>query len=201
MVSTVPIAELLRLMGEVPERVRTAAESLQVNPMAVVTIGLRGDDPNLFTAVYFADREYLPNRISLPCTFSPDNGPPGHYSIQAEITAHPGSTVLARSDAALIEHVVEGLAAYGLIPRDEEPIFTDVQRFENAYVVYTVGYEEQLELVRSWAESRGVYLHGRFGAFEYLNVDGCVMRSRELAARLNGRDTTLDEIQLPAGAP
>ena len=50
--------------------------------------------------------------------------------------------------------------------------------------------------MRSWTEAQRVLIHGRFGAFEYLNVDGCIIRSVELASRLNDRETTLDEIDV-----
>jgi len=46
-------------------------------------------------------------------------------------------------------------------------------------------------LVREWARGVGVSIHGRFGSFDYLNVDGCVRRSQELASELNGRATPL----------
>jgi len=84
----------------------------------------------------------------------------------------------------------------GLVRPEHLLVFADVQRHRHAYVVYTVGYERHVETVRRWAESHGVHIHGRFGSFDYLNVDGCVLASLDLAARLNGRPTSLDEIDL-----
>ena len=75
-----------------------------------------------------------------------------------------------------------------------EPVFRDVQRLEFAYVVYTNGYEDAVAMVREWARSVGVTIHGRFGSFDYLNVDGCVRRSQELATELNGRTTPLPSV-------
>jgi len=72
-----------------------------------------------------------------------------------------------------------------------------VERYEYAYIVYEQGYEQHFALVKRWLEDRGIYPHGRFGAFEYLNVDGCVIRSIELAERLNGRPTSIAEVELP----
>jgi protoporphyrinogen oxidase len=195
-VFTAPMPAFLSMMDEVPERIRSAVDSLQLNPIVAVTLGFKGVDKNQFTAVYFPDTDYLVNRISSPCVFSPQNGPDGCFSIQAEITAAPGDPVVNRKDDDLAEHVLKGLVRYGLVREDTEVIFSDVQRFDPAYVVYTVGYERHVDMVSSWAESQGIYLHGRFGAFEYLNVDGCVIRSLELANSLNGRKTSLDEVQI-----
>jgi protoporphyrinogen oxidase len=199
-VCTAPMETFLSLMDEVPDAVRKAVDSLQINAIAAVTLGFRGVDEHNFTAVYFPDPEYLVNRISAPCVFSPRNGPEGCFSIQAEITAGPGDPVLKRRDEDLSEHVLKGLIRYGLVREDAPVVFSDVQRFDKAYVVYTVGYERHVRTVCEWAESQGIHLHGRFGAFEYLNVDGCIMRSIELASSLNRRPTSIGEVVIDGEA-
>ncbi len=195
-VSTVPLPILLGLMDGVPGRVRDAVNALRIHPQLVVSLGFRGVDPHQFSSVYFPADDFLVNRISSPCTFSPDNGPPGCYSIQAEITSTPGGPELAMSDTTIVDHVVDGLKRNRVLRPDEEPIYSRVERYEYAYVVYEEGYEQHFALARQWFEDQGIYLHGRFGAFEYLNVDGCVIRSIELAERLNDRPTSIAEVEL-----
>jgi len=193
-VSTAPMASLLNMVTDVPASIRDAVASLRVNPIDVITLGYRGTDRNKFTAVYFADENYLPNRVSSPSVFSPRNAPDGCFSLQAEITFPPGDGYLAISDENLVTHVHEGFVSSGLVDPDSEPVFSDVQRLEFAYVVYTVGYENAVASVREWARSVGITIHGRFGSFDYLNVDGCVRRSQELASELNGRKTPLPSV-------
>ena len=190
-VSTAPMTSLLTMVNDVPSSIRHAVATLRVNPIDVITLGYRGTDPNKFTAVYFADEGYLPNRVSSPSVFSPRNAPDGCFSLQAEITFPPGDGYLAVADEDLIAHVHEGFVSSGLVESGCEPVFRDVQRLEFAYVVYTNGYEDAVALVREWARGVGVSIHGRFGSFDYLNVDGCVRRSQELASELNGRATPL----------
>jgi len=71
-------------------------------------------------------------------------------------------------------------------------VFSAVERFERAYIVYTRDYEVDVDLARAWFASRGIILHGRFGAHEYLNVDGCLGRSIELARGLGAPLTDED---------
>ena len=191
---TAPIPGLLSVVSPVPDEVRRAIDSLRFNPIVIVTLGFRGSDPNEFTAVYFPDPDFLPNRVSAPSVFSPNNAPPGCFSLQAEITFAPGTDYLSGTDDDLIAHVLDGIRAAGLAHMNNEVVFADVQRIEYGYVVYTVGYEETVEVIRAWAEGLGIHLHGRFGAFEYVNVDGCVVKSRQLASDLNGRPTSLADI-------
>lgn len=196
-VSTVPLHVLLELVdGPVPEGVTTAASGLRINPMAAVTLGFRGIDEHQFSSVYFPQPEFLVNRISSPCTFSPLNGPEGCFSIQAEITVDRPGALDQWSDQFLVDHCVDGLLANLVVSPHHDLIFSDVQRFPHAYVVYTQGYEAGVATVKDWAASWGVHLHGRFGAFEYLNVDGCVARSVDLATALNRRRTSLADVCL-----
>jgi protoporphyrinogen oxidase len=193
-VSTAPMTSLLTMVADVPARIRDAVASLRVNPIDVITLGYRGDDPNEFTAVYFADEGYLPNRVSSPSVFSPHNAPDGCFSLQAEITFPPGDDYLKMTDEALVTHVHEGFVSSGLVAPGCEPVFRDVLRIEFAYVVYTNGYEDAVASVREWAQNLGITIHGRFGSFDYLNVDGCVRRSQELASALNGHATPLPSV-------
>jgi protoporphyrinogen oxidase len=193
-VCTAPMSSLLTMVADVPTAIRDAVTSLRVNPIDVITLGYRGEDRNQFTAVYFADEGYLPNRVSSPSVFSPRNAPDGCFSLQAEITFPPGDGYLEIDDETLVTHVHEGFVSSGLVEAGCEPVFRDVQRLEFAYVVYTNGYEDAVALVREWAEGVGITIHGRFGSFDYLNVDGCVRRSQELASKLNGRETPLPSV-------
>jgi protoporphyrinogen oxidase len=195
-VSTAPLPILVELLDDVPGRVRDAVASLRVHPQLVISLGFRGVDPHQFSSVYFPAEDFLVNRISSPCTFSPENGPPGCYSIQAEVTSTPDGPELKMSDSSIVEHVVDGLQRNRVLRPGEEPIYSRVERYQYAYVVYDQGYEQRFGLVREWLESQGIYPHGRFGAFEYLNVDGCVIRSIELAERLNERPTSIADVDL-----
>ena len=183
-VSTLPLGQLVDMVPGVPESVRRAVDRLIVNPMIVVTLGFAGEDPDAYTAVYVPDADYLVNRVSWPSVFSPHNAPPGHFSVQAEITTERDSEVVEWSDDKVVGHVLEGLRERALLPDDVEHVFTCVERFEHAYVVYSNGYESDLELARAWFEDQGIVLHGRFGSHQYANVDGCLRQSIDLARRL-----------------
>lgn len=182
-VSTIPLKYLVHLVPDVPNDVLDAVARLVVNPMVVITLGFRGEDPNQFTAVYIPDADFLVNRISYPAVFSPHNAPAGCYSVQAEITANPGADVMDWTDERVIDHVLHGLRERSLIGPDE-PIFQCVERFDQAYIVYTQRYEDDLAVARRWFADRNIVIHGRFGAHEYLNVDGCLERSIQLSRAL-----------------
>ncbi len=193
-VSTLPLHELVKMVGDVPDEVAAAVSRLVVNPMVVVTLGFEGEDVNQYTAVYIPDDDYFVNRLSYPAVFSPHNAPSGCFSIQAEITTARAAEIFSRSDEAIIDEVVDGLRIRDLVPTGAELVFTWVERYEHAYVVYTQGYEADRRLAVDWFETQGITLHGRFGGHQYVNVDGCLEQSIALARTL-GADLSDTEIR------
>jgi len=183
-VCTLPIYSLPTLIENVPQQIVDAIARLRTNATVIVTLGFAGIDPNQWTAVYIPDTDFLPNRISYPAVFSPRNAPDGHFSVQAEVIVPTLRDVEHLGDDHFTEHVLSGLRSRGLIPADAELVGAWVERFELAYVVYTQGFEADLQLAMDWAESVGLLLHGRFGSHNYLNVDGCLEQSIGLARRL-----------------
>ena len=173
----------------IPDEVVDAVQGLRVNPMKIITFGFEGVDQNQFTAVYVPSPEVDFNRVSYPGVFSPLNCPPGHHSIQVEIT-YPadGTTFRENVDSQVSAKALSDLQQMNLAP-DYAPVRTWVQSFEHSYVVYEFDYEERLSIARDYFEDMGIYIHGRFGAHEYLNVDGCILRSIELAQKLDSEIT------------
>lgn len=192
-VSTLPIYSLPTLIPGIPDTVSAAISRLRTNATIVVTLAFAGIDSNQWTAVYIPDPEFLPNRISYPAVFSPLNAPDGHFSVQAEITVPTLSDLGHLSDDFFIEHVLDGLRSRQLLPADADYQAGWVERHELAYVVYTGGFENDLRMATEWAASIGLILHGRFGSHNYLNVDGCLEQSIDLARRL-GHSWTDDDI-------
>lgn len=189
LVSSLPIQHLVEIVDfEIPDAIRRAVAGLIVHPMFIVSLGIRGKDTNQFTAIYFPEKDYAVNRVSFPCTFSPHNGPENHYSIQAEITCTAQSDTWHWPDEKVLEHVIEGLLAKGVLASRADIVLTDIQRKDRSYVVYDKHYLENVALIRPFFEEKGVSLLGRFSHFEYINIDQAVQRALELAARLQGDD-------------
>jgi len=191
LISTIPIHQLVKIARfPIPERVRAAVGRLIVNPMYVISLGLRGADAEKMTAIYFPEEDFLVNRISYPSTFSSENAPAGRHSIQAEITCRPNDRAWRMGDADVLEHTIDGLEKRGLLKRDAV-LLTDVKRSRYSYVVYDSQYERNVKIVRDWFPRQGIHLAGRFSFFEYVNVDGAVARAMEIAGGINGRPVKL----------
>jgi protoporphyrinogen oxidase len=195
-ISTMPVHEIVKILDmPIPNDIQTAIAKLIVNPMFIVSFGIRGVDTQQYTAVYFPETEFWVNRISYPCTFSPGNGPTGHWSLQAEITCAQDSPLWKKSSAEILSHTKQGLQQRQLLPSDDEIIFERVDRSDRSYVVYDVGYEENVTKVRQWFAALNIFLLGRFSYFEYINVDMAVDRAIKLAVQLNGDEGDFTQLK------
>jgi protoporphyrinogen oxidase len=184
LVSTIPIPELARALDGTPPEVRAAAEALQHRSLVTVMVGIDRPDLNDYSWVYFPrpeDGRF--NRISFPSNFSDRVAPQRTSSAVAEITCNAGDEVWSSSDEALVEHVVERADALGVFHR-RDVMASRVMRTRYAYVVFDREHRRNLERVNAYAATRGIHLLGRFGQFDYINTDQCILRGLALADEL-----------------
>jgi protoporphyrinogen oxidase len=149
-------------------------------------LGIARPDLNDFSWVYFPrpeDGQF--NRVSFPSNFSDRAAPEGTSSAVAEITCDAGDEVWSSPDEALVEHVVGRADALGVFRRSDV-VAARVARTRHAYVVFDRDHRRNLDLVKAYAGKEGIRLLGRFGQFEYINTDECILRGFALAAELEG---------------
>jgi protoporphyrinogen oxidase len=183
-VSTIPIFDLVHALGNVPQTVLSAVNSLKYNSLITVMLGIDSPRINKFTAVYFPDKDFLPNRVGFPMNFSENNVPAGMSSLVAEITANEGDGVWELKDEDIIKHVADRLHERKIIDK-KHICYSQVRRSTYAYVVYDLDYQKNISIIREYMDSIGMKLCGRFSEFEYLNMDACVERGTRMAERLN----------------
>ncbi len=183
-ISTIPVLDLLKALEDVPEEVKSASSKLQYNSLIAVLLGLEGNSLPPYTAVYFPDEDLKFNRVGFPHVFSPDNTPSGYSSLMVEITAKENDPTWRLSDEELLRHSTQGLARCGLLD-PKKVCFKKVVRSKYAYVIYDKDYLKNIGIVKNYIEKLGIVLCGRFAEFEYLNMDACIQRGRNLAEKIN----------------
>ncbi len=181
LVSTIPIPELVRALGDAPPDVRAAGQALVHRALVTVMVGIDRERLNDFSWVYFPTPEDgWFNRISFPGNFSDLAAPDGMSSAMAEITCNVGDEIWSSPDDALAKHVVDHADRLGVFRRSEVRL-TRVARTRYAYVVFDRRHRRNLDLVNAYADQSGLRLLGRFGQFDYINTDQVILRALALA--------------------
>jgi UDP-galactopyranose mutase len=182
LISTLPLPELVEIIDGAPEQVRRIASELRCNRVLAVHLGI--DRPAVSDKhwVYYPELQFVFHRTSFPANFSPDLVPRDASSITAEVTLPIGLP----SDG-ILDRVVADLRKAGVLMVSDRILVSHVQELHPAYVVYRPDHKEQVRALRGFFEPRGIFSCGRFGEWEYLNMDHAILSGKRAAEMAVGR--------------
>jgi len=183
-ISTIPVFDLINCLDGVPAVVKRALRRLNYNSLILVMIGIKNETLNNKTAIYIPDPKILAHRVCFMKYFSNNNAPKGCSHLIAEITVKPNHALLKSNDSALVEKVTSQLENICGFSKNEI-ISTDIKKIKYAYVIYDKDYLKNTNIVFSYLNELGIYCTGRFGTFQYINMDTCVEMSKRLVQSLN----------------
>ena len=131
--------------------------------------------------VYFPEEEYCFHRVSFPMNFSPNMVPNGTSSVAAEVPYRPGEPV---DRSALTGRVLDDLVGSGILTKSDRILVTGTLVLDPAYVVYDLDHRRSVDAVHSYLLSNKVWPCGRFGEWEYLNMDHALLSGKTAARRV-----------------
>jgi len=178
--SSAPIPELIKMIKSAPEEIIKASEALIFNSLICINIGVNRESISNKHWLYFPEKKYLFNRISFPMNFSPETAPRGRSNILVEVTYRGEKQNLVDTK----EKVKLGLIDAGILKeRDNLEVFEALD-FKYAYVVYDLQHRRNINLIRSYLQSLGISSMGRFGEWEYLNMDKTILSGKKAVGEL-----------------
>ena len=179
-ISSIPLPTLIELLKDVPEDVIKAANSLIFNSLICVNIGVRRKAISEKHWVYFPEKKFLFNRISFPKNFSRFTTPKNRSSILVEVTH--------RKDEIDLEEVkgkvIDGLINAEILKKDDELEVCDVSSFKYAYVIHDLHRRRNLSVIHSFLEENNIFPVGRYGRWEYLNMDKTILSGKHVVEKL-----------------
>ena len=188
LISTIPIPDLVGCLEPAPPpAVADAAGRLKFNSIAICCLQVAQDGLGDNFAVMVADRDIVFHRVSKLNFLLPEDRHGGPSVLMAEVTYRKRSALARLDDDELLTRVAADLARLGFIASPAAVLDREILRQGYAYVIYDLDHRRNVDVVRAHCEKQlGLVLHGRFGEFEYLNMDAVVERSlnrsKEIAA-------------------
>ncbi len=122
--------------------------------------------------------------------------PPGKSSIATEV-AFSASRPLDRDTA--VEKTIAALRLAEILAPDDTIELVHTEEILPAYVIYDLDHQRNVALIRAYLKEQGIWAVGRFGEWQYFNMDHS-MRSGKTAAEeiLAGRVGRADPGLRPA---
>ena len=183
LISSLPLPVLVRMVADAPAAVRDAAARLHWNTVYTVMIGVRRPEISEHHWVYFHEDDFIFHRISYPMNFSPTLVPPGCSSIMAEISHSSHRDVSGRD---LVAETIDGLQRAGVLRADDEIVLGRVAPIAPAYVIYTLDHEACVATILEWLSEVGIRTVGRFGEWQYFNMDQAIGSGRDAMRAIDG---------------
>lgn len=183
LVSTMPLNEFCHLYQDAqkPQTILDAAHNLRYNSIAICIINVKKDYAGDNYAFTVADKNVKFHRVSKLDFMGPGYHIDGTTTYMAEITYRKNDLNDKASDKQLIHSVIAGLKTIGFIDSPQDVNFSEIKRFEYAYVIYDLDHRKNVNTLKHYFKDQGIWLNGRFGSFEYLNMDAIIQQSKDLA--------------------
>jgi protoporphyrinogen oxidase len=175
--SSVPLPELVKMIKSAPEEVIKASEGLIYNSITCFNIGVDRKAISDKHWLYFPEKEYLFNRISFPMNLSPMTVPEGKSSVLVEVTYRGAELDVDATKRKVREDLIKTDI---LRDNDRLEVF-DALNFKYAYVVYDLQHRRNVNTIQTYLNSLRISSMGRFGEWEYLNMDKSILSGKRAA--------------------
>jgi UDP-galactopyranose mutase len=182
LISSLPLPELVGIIKGAPGPVRKAARHLKYNSALCVLLGIKDFKAPGKQWVYFHDPQYSFNRVSFPMNLSGLMAPKGTGSLCAEITYSSSKRVRQKD---ILNRVKRQLTDAGICNRGDKIVLKKVLKLDYAYVIYDRQHRKKVDLIHRYLKMNNILPVGRFGEWEYLNMDAAILSGKQAADTIN----------------
>lgn len=183
LISTMPLPQLIRRIGDAaPQAVQQAGEGLRHVSVRCVNLGIAREKITEKHWIYYPEHTVF-HRIFVQGNASPECNPPGGFGLTCEISYSPDKPLPAEGEA-LIAQCIRDCIEVGMLRADDQVIVANQVDMPYAYVVYDHERSRNVALARSWLESHGIVLAGRYSEWEYYNSDHAFLAGKKAAERV-----------------
>jgi protoporphyrinogen oxidase len=180
MVSTMPLPELIRLIGQdAPDHIHAAAQALRHVSVRCVNLGIGREHITDKHWIYYPEDTVF-HRIFVQGNASPNCNPPGGFGLTCEITYSPAKPLPCDGDA-LVRRCIEDCVRVGIIRTDDPVLASSQVDMPYAYVVYDHARENHVATLRAWLAAYDIVLAGRYSEWAYYNSDHAFLAGRRAA--------------------
>ena len=179
LISTMPITELVRLFNP-PDVIKRAVGNLKYRSLILVFIVLKRKKFTDNHWIYFPDGQIF-GRLHESKNWSSAMAPAEKTGICLEIFCNKEDDVWKMADSEISRQVIHNLPLQDKFEIEEY----FVERVGYAYPVYDLNYKDNLNIIKDYlSRYKNIFLLGRTGSFQYINMDTCIKNGLNLAYSL-----------------
>lgn len=180
MISCLPVNLLAGMYQGIEDSVKEKADNLRYNHILIAMATVRVDRAGDNYAFMIADNRVIFHRLSKVSFLGGNYRQEGMATYMLEYTYRDGDPIAGLSNMELQRLFADGLMKIGFVENDKEIVAFTLQRFPYAYVIYDLGHKPNMTAIRAYFRNQEIVLNGRFGNFEYWNMDKVIEESKKI---------------------
>lgn len=184
-ISTIPIQEFGKACVGLPDDIVQSINELKYNSIMIAFIKVPYDNYGEHFTYTIPSKDIVFHRISKMDYLGENYHKEGEATYIVEITYKPGQRELLGTDEQIMNRIREGMVKIKAAKSEGDAEIIDVTHYEYAYVVYDLKHNVNMNRIRSYLEGTGIFLNGRFGNFEYWNMDKVLLETKKLINKMN----------------
>ncbi|MDH6354811.1 protoporphyrinogen oxidase [Dysgonomonas sp. PH5-45] len=163
-INTTPLNDFTQALTQAPDYIKNSAQLLKGNGISNV---LWKTKPTNKTWTYIPNNDYLFHRYIHIGSF---NIPNQNYATSEVIGKHTFDEMVnaGKKDSSLLTPI-------------------DYNNSDLAYVVFDDNYKKATTDIKNYIDSIGLYTLGRFGEWQYYNMDVCIKKAIDLADKIQNK--------------
>jgi len=178
-ISTLALPDIVKLLEDVPSAVADAARRLVFTRLLCMGIGVKRPAISDKHSIYYPEKELLFNRISFPMNMAISTAPKGHSSVLVEVTYRQDDRVDPRRAGP---RILSDLVKAGVLRGSDRIEYSSVRTYDHGYVVYDLEHRKNVDTIHRHFREIGIIPAGRFGEWEYLNMDRSMLSGERAAS-------------------
>lgn len=183
-ISTIPVQALTASYEGATDELKACVSDLRYNSIAIAFVKTPYDLCGDNFAFMIPDKNVIFHRIS-KMDFLGDayhHGEEATYMV--EVTYRENDKVDTLKDEEFRRQIMQGMVNIGFAKEIEDVTIVDISKYQYAYVIYDLNHTENMRRIREFYHNEEIVLNGRFGNFEYWNMDRILRESFELSKRM-----------------
>lgn len=184
LISTMPLPLLVRTVEGTPPDIIAQADQLDYMSLRVELLLTAHPLTSPIQRIYVASPDIPPHKIALNHNSSDHLRQQPHHAIMAEVSLSEQKPVNVDEIAP---KTIDFLIECGVLDSADDIIWRGHVDAKYAYPVYTQARPALLDSIKGWLGQHHIYTLGRFGDWEYINSDKCVMKALTLGRTLRDR--------------
>jgi protoporphyrinogen oxidase len=180
LVSTIPLPILVRIIKDTPNEIIAMADQLDYMSLRVELL-LAGRQLDTLQRIYVADPDIPPHKIAFNHNSSDSLRKHPYHAIMAEVSLSDEKPV---DVSQIAPKTIAFLCQLGILDSPQDIMWQGHIDVKYAYPVYTHKRPVLVNGIKTWLAQHHIYTSGRFGDWEYINSDKCLMKGLTLGQEL-----------------